>query len=137
MGTSQGAARTGTAGAAGGAEGGGGATAGERRSVYVLNPQDNVATALRDLVPGERVWALRDPAGGAAGRVEVEVKQPIGFGHKLALVPIARGEAVLKYGEAIGLAGQDIGPGEHVHTHNVESQRGRGDLATSPHATAT
>jgi altronate dehydratase small subunit len=97
--------------------------------VYVLNPKDNVATALRDLAAGERVWAQRDPGAGAAGRIEVEVKQAIAFGHKLALVAIARDEPVLKYGEAIGLAAQDIAPGEHVHTHNVESQRGRGDLA--------
>ena len=137
MGTSQGAARTEAAGAAGGAEGGGGATGGERRTVYVLHPKDNVATALRDLVPGERVWAQRDPGAGAAGRIEVEVKQAVAFGHKLALVPISRDEPVLKYGEAIGLAGQDIGLGEHVHTHNVESQRGRGDLATPPDAAAT
>ena len=108
------------------------AQAGERRVTYVLNPKDNVATALRDLAAGERVRVERDAAAGPAGTIELEVKQSIAFGHKLALVPIARGEPVLKYGEAIGLAGQDIGPGEHVHTHHVESQRGRGDLAARP-----
>jgi altronate dehydratase small subunit len=104
----------------------------ERRVTYVLNPKDNVATALRDLAAGERVVAVRDAAAGPAGTIEVVLRQSIAFGHKLALVPIARGEPVLKYGEAIGLAGQDIAPGEHVHTHNVESQRGRGDLAARP-----
>jgi altronate dehydratase small subunit len=34
---------------------------------------------------------------------------------------------VIKYGETIGLATSDISPGEHVHVHNVEGQRGRGD----------
>jgi altronate dehydratase small subunit len=99
----------------------------ERRVVYVLHPRDNVGTALRDLAPGEVVQAERHERATA-----VEVRQPILFGHKLALEPIARGEPVLKYGEAIGLASQDIAPGEHVHTHNVESQRGRGDLAPRP-----
>jgi altronate dehydratase small subunit len=99
----------------------------ERRVVYVLHPQDNVGTALRDLAPGEVVRAERHGTATA-----IEVRHPIPFGHKLALEPIARGEPVLKYGEVIGLASQDIAPGEHVHTHNVESQRGRGDLAPRP-----
>jgi altronate dehydratase small subunit len=95
-----------------------------RRVVHILHPQDNVGTALRDLVAGESVTFTRDGAP-----VTLEVRQPIAFGHKLALERIAAGEPVRKYGEAIGLASQEIGPGEHVHVHNVESQRGRGDLA--------
>jgi hypothetical protein len=34
----------------------------------------------------------------------------------------------VKYGSTIGTATDDIQPGEHVHTHNVASGRGRGDL---------
>ncbi|MDQ6598863.1 SAF domain-containing protein [Bacillus salipaludis] len=37
------------------------------------------------------------------------------------------GEDILKYGEVIGLATTDIEPGEHVHIHNLEGKRGRGD----------
>ena len=88
-----------------------------------MHPEDNVATALRDLEPGERVTAER-----ATGPVEVEVRSRIPFGHKVALVAIDPNASVRKYGEAIGLASAPIAPGDHVHTHNVESQRGRGDL---------
>lgn len=84
-----------------------------------MSPADNVATALRELSPGE-VVELED--------IEVTVASPVPFGHKVALRPIAANEPVLKYGEAIGLAAGAIAAGEHVHTHNVESQRGRGDL---------
>ena len=42
-------------------------------------------------------------------------------GHKYALFPIAKGEYVIKYGEIIGRATQDIAQGEWVHTHNVKS----------------
>ena len=42
-------------------------------------------------------------------------------GHKYALRPIACGETVIKYGEIIGRATQDIPAGEWVHTHNVKS----------------
>ena len=101
----------------------------ERRLVHVLHPRDNVATALVDLAPGMRVEA--DIGSGAAdSKVVVEARAPIPFGHKIALGPIGKGEPVLKYGEVIGLATADIAPGDHVHVHNVESQRGRGDLAT-------
>ena len=34
----------------------------------------------------------------------------------------------MKYGQPIGRATAAIAPGEHVHVHNIESLRGRGDL---------
>jgi hypothetical protein len=34
---------------------------------------------------------------------------------------IAAGEKIIKYGVPIGSATRDIGAGEHVHTHNVQS----------------
>ena len=56
------------------------------------------------------------------------VEEPIAPGHKIALTAIATGEPVIKYGSPIGTASHDIAPGTHVHTHNVASSRGRGDL---------
>jgi altronate dehydratase small subunit len=89
------------------------------RLVQRMSAADNVATALRELLPGE-VIEIDD--------VQVTVATRIPFGHKVALADIAPNEPVLKYGEAIGLAAGAIAAGQHVHTHNVESQRGRGDL---------
>lgn len=96
----------------------------ERRLVHVLHAADNVATALVELSPGMAVEVRQD-----GEPISVQVRTAIPFGHKLALVAIPRGHSVVKYGEVIGLATQEILPGEHVHVHNVESQRGRGDLA--------
>lgn len=42
-------------------------------------------------------------------------------GHKFALRDIKKGEYVIKYGEIIGRATEDIKKGEWVHTHNVRS----------------
>src|SRR6202008_2774327 len=39
-------------------------------------------------------------------------------GHKMAVEPIAKGQPVLKFGQIIGFATEDIAPGSHVHTHN-------------------
>lgn len=87
-----------------------------------LSPSDNVATALED-IPADSTAAVR--RGGEI--LNILVLQTIPFGHKLALQALHAGETVIKYGQAIGLATQDIGAGCHVHVHNLESLRGRGD----------
>ena len=76
-----------------------------------VHPRDNVAVLAADVAAGAPVW-LDD--GTSLRAVE-----PIGRGNKVALRPIARGEAVIRYGEEIGTATQDIAAGQHVHTHNL------------------
>jgi altronate dehydratase len=85
-----------------------------------ISEQDNVATALEALEAG-RVLEI------AGQRITVATAIP--RGHKIALRSIGSGEAVIKYGSPIGTATAAIAPGMHVHTHNVESARGRGDRA--------
>jgi altronate dehydratase len=85
----------------------------------LMHPDDNILLAVVDLPSSATV-----DAGGAP----VTLRKPISSGHKLARRPIARGEVVAKYGQPIGRATADIAAGEHVHVHNVESLRGRGDL---------
>ena len=41
-------------------------------------------------------------------------------GHKLARAPIAKGAAILKFGQIIGYATEDIPEGGHVHTQNCD-----------------
>ena len=89
-------------------------------AVLVISERDNVATAL------EAIDAGREIRAGAATVVAVEA---IPRGHKLAMRAIRAGEPVVKYGSPIGTASADIAAGAHVHTHNVASTRGRGDLA--------
>ena len=50
--------------------------------------------------------------------VEIDVTN----GHKYARCDIKAGDDIIKYGEAIGYATQDIKKGEHVHTHNVKTK---------------
>jgi altronate hydrolase len=88
----------------------------------VISATDNVATALEPLEPGATIHV---------GDVEVTVRDRIPRGHKVAVASIACGERVVKYGSPIGVASADIAVGAHVHTHNVASTRGRGDLAST------
>jgi altronate dehydratase small subunit len=88
------------------------------KSALVISDSDNVATALEILEPGTRL----DLPGG-----RIDVLERIPVGHKVAVRAIAAGSAVVKYGSPIGTATSAIEPGRHVHTHNLESTRGRGD----------
>jgi len=90
--------------------------------IIVVEPTDNVATAVREVDDGETVTI---DVGDE--RRSIEIKEDIAFGHKLALGDIDEGETVYKYGLSIGYASQPIAAGEWVHVHNVESNYGRGD----------
>ncbi|MBO4323544.1 MAG: UxaA family hydrolase, partial [Clostridia bacterium] len=62
----------------------------------IINEKDNVGVSL-----------------GGSGNIPA--------GHKFALKDIKKGECVIKYGEIIGRAKEDIKKGDWVHTHNVKS----------------
>jgi len=47
----------------------------------------------------------------------------IPLGHKIALLDIDSGAKVIKYNEAIGAASKPIRKGQHVHTHNLKTER--------------
>jgi altronate dehydratase small subunit len=91
----------------------------------IIKEQDNVATALRNIQPNEEIMlGMGDEAKPFV------VQEFISYGHKFSVKDIALGENVLKYGEVIGRATQEIPAGVHAHIHNIESLRGRGDLET-------
>lgn len=73
-----------------------------------LDAADNVVTAIRPL----EVGAEAEPGVAATALIP--------RGHKIASHAIAKGEVVRKYAQVIGYAAEDIAPGAHVHTHNVE-----------------
>jgi len=94
-----------------------------KRDAMVIAAEDNVATALRRLESGE-VAAV----GTGSEIVSLTVAGPVEYGHKFAIRAIGRGDDIIKYGEIIGRATEDIAEGAHVHVQNIESLRGRGDL---------
>lgn len=88
------------------------------REALLLRPDDDVAIALAPLTAGHET-----ELGGADGR-RLLVHDEIPLGHKVAVRHIAAGETVSKLGHAIGIATRPISVGEHVHVHNLASQRG-------------
>jgi len=91
-------------------------------STVIVDKLDNVATALRNLEQGE---SIRIDIGGTKN--EIVVKESISQGFKISLENIREGQPVIKYGEVIGLATQNITKGTCVHIHNIEGVKGRGD----------
>ena len=76
-----------------------------------VHPTDNVAVVAAD-VQADDLLRLGDGS-------EVRAVEAIPRGSKVALGAIACGQAVIRYGEEIGRATQDIAAGEYVHTHNL------------------
>ena len=79
-----------------------------------LDARDDVVTVLRAIEPGERV---RVQCGDQ--RREVEARDAIPLGHKIALRAMEGGTRVRKYGEFIGTLTADVAEGGWVHTHNL------------------
>jgi altronate dehydratase small subunit len=86
----------------------------------MMNAKDNVATALERLEGGVPTTVIL-PSQEVFREVTPEKSIPTG--HKLAVKEIRKGDHVVKYGQVIGTATQDIGLGDHVHVHNVMSNR--------------
>jgi altronate dehydratase small subunit len=89
-----------------------------------LSDKDNVATSLMDIEQGDEVsvrWGTEV--------TQIKSLEKIPFGFKVALNDIDKDSNVVKYGETIGIASQNIKQGQLVHIHNVKGARGRGDLA--------
>ncbi len=82
--------------------------------------QDDVAVAVADLEPGER---LEIPCQDGSQTQRVTAVQAIPLGHKLALRDLPEGHEVLEYGQAVGVTTAPIRQGEHVHVHNLRSKR--------------
>lgn len=98
---------------------------------FQVNPADNVATLIDDAPAGAQVKVL----GSAAG-LEVASAEAIAQGHKIALRDVAAGEAVTKFGVAIGRAAAAIRAGDWVHLHNCVSNFDERSQTLDPHTGA-
>ncbi len=82
----------------------------------VIKVSDTVATVMAPIKQGEQIVYNMDGV-----EKELTAADNIPIYHKAALIDIAKGEPVIKYGCKIGCATQDIKKGQHVHTHNLDS----------------
>jgi len=55
--------------------------------------------------------------------IDLEARQDIPIGHKVALKDMAVGDTVVKYGIDMGKVVSPIKKGEHAHVHNIKTKR--------------
>jgi altronate hydrolase len=85
----------------------------EKPRAVRIHPDDNVAVAVEPLHEGTEI---------ATGGARVVLAEDIPAGHKLALVPLAPGDAVTKYGFVIGEATAAVAAGGWVHSQNLRTR---------------
>ncbi|SDB93136.1 altronate hydrolase [Raineyella antarctica] len=90
-------------------------------ALHVLDHDDTVAIALRDLPAGKRIST-------PDGRILV-ITGDVPQGHKVALADVSVGSVVRKYAHVIGVATAPITAGDHVHSHNLAFSAHEGSSA--------
>lgn len=85
------------------------------REFIKIHPKDSVAVALTPLEQGKKLQIRGQ---------DIVLREAIPQGHKFALEKIPAGAKVIKYGNSIGMAKEDILPGAWVHIHNVKTGLG-------------
>lgn len=84
-------------------------------------PDDSVAVVVvENLKAGTRLTGLILDEDRT---IELECRQDIPIGHKVALKDMAVGDTVIKYGVDIGRVVAPIAVGEHAHVHNIKTKR--------------
>jgi altronate dehydratase small subunit len=81
----------------------------------IVNAKDNVVTLVSDCNKGDEIIVNIDES-----EVTYTADANIKYGHKMAIKDIKKGEPIIKYGEHIGDAIEDISAGTWVHIHNVQ-----------------
>ncbi|MDR2914869.1 MAG: altronate dehydratase family protein [Tannerella sp.] len=89
-----------------------------------INPADNVAVAIQKLSAGEKL---------SIGGDDIEVKEEIPAGHKVALRNFAVGDNIIKYGDPIGHAVKEITVGSLVNEKGIKTNlEGLSEYTYSP-----
>jgi len=86
----------------------------------IHNEGDDVGIATEDINRGDQVTGVYMDTEET---ITLQARGDIPLGHKIALAAVGAGQQVIKYNVPIGNATQDIGVGEHVHTHCLKTAR--------------
>jgi len=81
-----------------------------KNKILHLDEKDNVVVALDILYKGDKI--------SFAGN-NIVIKEDIKTGHKIAIRNISKDEKIIKFGQVIGKAVEEISSGSLVHTHNI------------------
>ena len=95
------------------------------KKAIILSQNDNAATLLENVFVHDEVEVFDSEKNSV---YVLNSLSNINRGHKIAVMDIEKNSHIIKYGHVIGKASDFIQKGELIHIHNLESERGRGDL---------
>ena len=83
-------------------------------NLIVLDEKDNVAVVSDNVKMGEKLRYTQNN-----NNIDLIAINDVPIYHKISIKDINKSEDIIKYGEKIGSALENILVGEYVHTHNV------------------
>jgi len=87
-----------------------------QKKYMIINQKDNVAVAFVNLNKNDVIEINVDNQ-----RKTFVLLDHIPTGHKFCIKEIQNGNSVIKFGEVIGHAVEDIHEGQWVHDHNIQT----------------
>ena len=89
--------------------------------IIIHDEKDNVGVVVIEKITQNQdcnCWIMENDKS-----VKIQSKNDIQLGHKIAMIDLNEGDAILKYGHDIGIVVKSIKKGEHVHVHNVKTNK--------------
>jgi (2R)-sulfolactate sulfo-lyase subunit alpha len=89
--------------------------------IVIHDPTDSVGVAVVEGIEAGQelaVWIMETDEN-----TSIVAEDPIPLGHKIAMVDLAEGDTLIKYGYDIGKVVAATPTGHHVHVHNVKTKK--------------
>ena len=85
-------------------------------NALLMDDKDNVVTCVADVAKGEQVVYRKQ-----GELLSLTAEEDIPYCHKVALVDVAKGAEIIKYGESLGQTSENIPAGHWVSHNNLFS----------------
>ena len=89
--------------------------------IIIHDEKDNVGVVVIEKITQNQdcnCWIMENNSS-----VQIQSKNEIPLGHKIAMNDFKEGDTIIKYGNDIGKVVKAIKKGEHVHVHNVKTKK--------------
>ena len=89
--------------------------------IIIHDEKDNVGVVVIEKITQNQdcnCWIMENDSS-----VQIQSKNEIPLGHKIAMNDFKEGDTIIKYGHDIGKVVKAIKKGEHVRVHNVKTKK--------------
>ena len=89
--------------------------------IIIHDKKDNVGVVVIEKINPEQdcsCWIMEDDSS-----TNIQAKDEIPLGHKIAMINLSEGDTIMKYGHDIGKVVKSIKKGEHVNVNNIKNKK--------------